>query len=105
MPLETPGTPEGHKKPIHPWLVLLLAVCLPGAGHVSLGMPQRGLVFLFFMLLMGWITWHLTTDAHSFIGRHAGGILIYGLSVLDAYKWARISRAEYDAKSALKSGG
>lgn len=88
---------EPARKPLPPWLVLVLAILFPGSGHVALGMPQRGLVFLFFILLMSWITWHLTSDTHSFIGRHAGGILIYGLSVLDAYKWAKVRHEVHQA--------
>lgn len=81
----------------HPWLVLAIAVILPGVGHVVARMPQRGLVFVFFILLMGWITYHLTTPDHSLIGRYAGGVFIYAISVLDAYRWARFQRARSEA--------
>jgi len=78
------------EKPWHPWPVLAVAIVLPGAGHVMLRMPQRGLVFLFFILLLGWITWHLTTPDQSLVGRWAGGLFIYAISILDAYKWAKV---------------
>jgi hypothetical protein len=34
------------------------------------------------------VTYYLTTPDHSFIGRYSGGIFVYMLSVLDAYRWA-----------------
>jgi len=45
---------------------------------------------VFFTLLLGWITYHLTTPENSFLARYAGGLFVYSLSVLDAYKWARV---------------
>ena len=77
--------------PIPPYQVLGLALLLPGVGHVVQGQPQRGLMFLFFIVLLGWVSLHLTGAEHSVIGRYAGGIFVYGVSVLDAYKLARIS--------------
>ncbi len=77
--------------PIPPYQVLGLALLLPGVGHVVQGQPQRGLMFLFFTVLLGWVSLHLTGAEHSVIGRYAGGIFVYGVSVLDAYKLARIS--------------
>ena len=32
-------------KPLNPYLVLALAIILPGAGHVAVGEPRRGLAF------------------------------------------------------------
>lgn len=88
------------RKPWHPWLVLGVAIALPGAGHVMLRMPQRGLVFLFFMLLLGWITWHLTTPDQSLMGRWAGGLFVYAISILDAYKRAKVRQvATHQAES------
>ena len=40
--------------PIPPYQVLGLALLLPGVGHVVQGQPQRGLMFLFFTVLLGW---------------------------------------------------
>jgi hypothetical protein len=91
-PLELKDKVQTTAKPVHPWLVLALAVILPGVGHVAARMPQRGLVFVFFILLLGWITFHLTTPEHSLIGRYAGGLLIYTISILDAYKWAKVQQ-------------
>ena len=78
------------EKPINPYLVLAAGLVFPGAGHVILGQAPRGLMFLFFTLILGWVSLRLMPETASFFGRHAGGIFIYGISVLDAYKIARI---------------
>ena len=57
-------------------------------------------MFLFFTVLLGWVTWHLTGAEHSVIGRYAGGIFVYGVSVLDAYKLARISATAWARRTA-----
>lgn len=77
-------------KPVNPYLVLFASLLVPGAGHVVLGKPQRGLMFLFFTVVLGWVSLRMMPDTASFFARHAGGILIYGFSVIDAYKTARI---------------
>ena len=76
------------RKPLHPKLVLLIALVLPGMGQVANRMPTRGLMFLFYIILLAVVTYNLTTPDHSFIGRYSGGIFVYMLSVLDAYRWA-----------------
>jgi hypothetical protein len=76
----------------HPKLVLTLALVLPGAGHVALGRWQRGAGFLFFMLLLGWITAQFARPEVSFVGRHAAGFFVYAMSVLDAYRMAAHTR-------------
>lgn len=81
------------EKTINPYLVLAAALVVPGSGHMLLGRQQRGLIFLFFMLVLGWTSWHVMPETGSFVMRHVGGLLVYGLSVLDAYKLARINRA------------
>ena len=80
-------------KPLNPYLVLALAIMLPGAGHVAIGEPRRGLAFAFFVLLFGVLTYATTTPDHSFIGRHAGGLFIWALSIPDAYRRARLRAA------------
>jgi hypothetical protein len=77
-------------KPRNPHAVLAAALFFPGSGHVLLGQAQRGLTFLFFTVVLGWISAKVMPDYMSFIGRHIGGIFIYGLSVIDAYKTARV---------------
>lgn len=77
-------------KPIHPWLVLALAIVLPGVGHVALGQQARGLGFAFFSLLLALLTWQISTPAQSFIGRSAGGLFVWAMSIPDAYRIARL---------------
>lgn len=79
--------------PPNPLLVLGAAIVLPSAGHVLLRLPMRGLQFLFFMVVLGWITTKFAAPDVSFVGRHAGGFLVYALSIIDAYRIARIRRA------------
>ncbi|MFC3321885.1 hypothetical protein [Mesorhizobium cantuariense] len=81
--------------PTNPYLVLGAAIVLPGSGHVILGVPVRGLQFLFFMVILAWVTAKIAPSDASFVGRHAGGFLIYALSILDAYKIARIRTAKW----------
>ena len=81
------------KAPMNPYLVLLLAVILPGAGHVAAGQPQRGFGFAFFSLLLALFTWQVTTPQHSFVGRSAAGLFVWALSIPDAY---RLARAQYE---------
>ena len=78
-------------KPQSPYAVLAAAIVLPGAGHVLQGKPQRGLMFLFFTIILGWVSLRLMPPDSSFFARHVGGIFIYGISVIDAYKSARIA--------------
>jgi len=77
-------------KPMHPYAILALSIMLPGSGHVFSGVPGRGLQFLFFMIVIGWATSKIAPEQASFIGRYAGGFFIYALSILDAYKIARV---------------
>ncbi len=78
------------KKPVNPYAVLLASLVIPGAGHVILGLAQRGLMFLFFTAILGWVSLRLMPETASFFGRHVGGIFIYGIAALDAYRLARI---------------
>ena len=80
--------PEG-KPPFHPYLVLAMSV-FPGIGQIFNGDSKRAFMFAFSMLSLGWITYHLTTPEHSFLGRYAGGIFVYAMSILDAYRQARL---------------
>lgn len=80
-------------KPINPYLVLALAIVLPGAGHVALRQELRGLVFAFFVFFFAVLSYMTTTPDQSFIGRHAGGLFIWALSIPDAYRRARLGAA------------
>lgn len=88
------------RAPRPPAWVLAVALLLPGMGHVLQGFPQRGLMFAFFTVLLGWVSFNLTTPEHSLVGRYAGGIFVYGFSVLDAYKLARISATAWQRQTA-----
>jgi hypothetical protein len=81
------------KKPLNPYLVLAAAIVLPGIGQVLNETPRRGLVMVLFMLILGWVTLYTTTPDHSFVGRYAGGFFVYAISVMDAYRFARIRKA------------
>ena len=89
-------TETAGKRPLHPYVVLLLAILLPGVGHVAIGQAQRGLVFAFFTLFFGLLTYLISTPDQSFIGRHAGGFFIWALSIPDAYRRARLEYARFN---------
>lgn len=81
------------RPPLHPLLVLAVAIVLPGMGQVLNGAWSRGLMMLFFMLMLGVITYQLAAPGISLVGQFAGGLFVYAVSVMDAYYWARY-RAE-----------
>lgn len=83
------------RAPINPYAVLALAIAAPGAGHVAIGQPYRGLGFAFFALLLAILSWHTTTPDHTFIGRSAFGLFVWAMSIPDAYKLARIREAAW----------
>jgi putative effector of murein hydrolase LrgA (UPF0299 family) len=47
-------------------------------------------MFLFFTLILGWVSLRVMPENASLFARHVGGIFIYGISVIDAYKLARV---------------
>jgi hypothetical protein len=87
--------PTAAMRPIHPLLVLVTAIVLPGMGQVLNRMPMRGLTMVFFMIVLGIATAHVAPPDRSFIGQHAGGVFIYAVSIIDAYVWARYSRTYF----------
>ncbi|WP_323716158.1 hypothetical protein [Paracoccus aminovorans] len=87
------------KQPPNPHLVLASAIVLPGSGQVWNGEPQRGLIFLFFLLLLGGFTLVTSGPDVSFVGRFAGAFFVHAMAIFDAYKRARI-RYEIWAHSA-----
>ncbi|MFO1173305.1 MAG: hypothetical protein U1E49_20340 [Hyphomicrobiaceae bacterium] len=91
MSEESNGT--ARRKPVNPYLVLAAAIVLPASGHIWLGLTQRAMTFLFFMIILGWLTSKAAPPDASFIGRHAGGVLVYAVSLLDAYRIARLRYA------------
>jgi hypothetical protein len=81
---------DSKAAPLNPYIVLAIAILLPGAGHVAIGQPNRGLGFAFFTILLALLSWFTTTPERSFIGRIAGGLFVWAISIPDAYKLARI---------------
>jgi hypothetical protein len=84
-----------------PWLVLAVATVLPGVGQVLNGQPKRGLVLLFYMLLLGSLTFLIADPERSLAGRLAGGLFVYALSLLDAYRFAGLRRWTRTPASAM----
>lgn len=80
-----------RETPRNPYLVLAAALVLPGSGHVLQGLAPRGLTFLFFVIVLGMASLQMMPENSSFAVRHIGGVFIYGLSVIDAYKIARVN--------------
>ena len=76
--------------PPDPRIVLAVAIALPGMGHVMLGQAARGLGFALFTLSLGWLSTKLAPADASFLVRHAGAAFVWGLSVIDAHRIARI---------------
>ncbi|PQV56810.1 hypothetical protein LX70_02384 [Defluviimonas denitrificans] len=81
------------RAPANPYLVLAAAIVLPGSGQVLNRQPVRGLVFVFFILLLGGYTLKTAGADVSIVGKLAGGIFVYAMAIFDAYKQARV-RAE-----------
>ena len=84
-------TADNHniQKPLDPKLVLFIAILLPGMGQVLNNAPKRGFFMACFMIILGLITFNLAQPHISMVGRLAGGIFIYAISILDAYYWAK----------------
>jgi hypothetical protein len=80
------------KPPFHPYLVLAVAILLPAVGQIFNGDSRRAFMFAFSILSLGWISYHLTKDIQdlSILGRYAGGWFVYSVSILDAYRTARL---------------
>lgn len=83
-------TDPAPRAPLNPYIVLAVAVLLPGVGQVLNRQPYRGLVFLFFILLLGGFTLKTAAPEVSVVGKLAGGIFVWAMSILDAYRIARI---------------
>jgi hypothetical protein len=84
------------KQPLHPYLVLAVAVVLPGVGQVLNRQPVRGLIFVCFAILLGGFTLKTAAPDVSFVGKMAGGLFVWAMAILDAYKTARIRYAVWN---------
>ena len=78
------------RPPINPYLVLALAIILPGSGQVLNREPMRGLIFVFFIILLGAYTLKTAAPEVSLVGKYAGGLFVWAMAIFDAYKRARI---------------
>ena len=77
-------------KPLNPRLVLAAATVLPGSGQVLNRQPLRGLTFVFFIVLLGGFTLKTAAPDVSLVGKLAGGLFVWALAMMDAYKVARV---------------
>ncbi|MDP0926377.1 hypothetical protein Q0601_04235 [Paracoccus onubensis] len=84
--------PVSHRPP-NPYLVLAVAIILPGVGQVLNRQPFRGLLFLFFMFLLGGYTLKTAAPDVSLLGKFSGGVFVYAMAIFDAYRHARIRYA------------
>ena len=85
------GVPAGSPGSIpRPYMVLALALLLPGSGYVATGNARRGLTMQLFMISLAFVTWHLTTPDTSLIGRLSGGLFVYALSIPESYRLAKL---------------
>jgi hypothetical protein len=78
------------RPPINPHLVLASAIVLPGSGQVLNREPVRGLIFVFFIILLGAYTLKTAAPEVSLVGKFAGGLFVWAMAIFDAYKRARI---------------
>jgi predicted membrane protein len=78
------------KPPLHPYVVLAVALVLPGMGQVLNRQPLRGLVFVCFAVLLGGFTLKTAAPDVSFVGKVSGALFVWAMAALDAYKTARI---------------
>lgn len=82
--------------PLHPRLVLLVALILPGVGQVLNRQPVRGLIFVLFAVLLGGFTLKTAAPDVSLVGKFAGGLFVWAMAAMDAYKVARIRRTVWE---------
>ncbi len=83
-------------KPLHPSLVLITAILLPGMGQVLNRQPVRGLIFVFFVVLLGGFTLKTAAPEVSLVGKFAGGLFVWAMAIFDAYKTARLRSAVWE---------
>ncbi len=65
------------------WAPLLAAIIVPGSGHVILNKPLRGLFYILWIFMFGFITFKITGENISLIGRWSGGIAVWVFSVIE----------------------
>jgi hypothetical protein len=80
------------KPPMNPYGILVVAILLPGMGQVLNRQPVRGLIFVCFAVLLGAFTLKTAAPDISFVGKISGGLFVWAMATLDAYKVARVRR-------------
>ena len=55
--------------------------------------PVRGLIFVFFVVLLGGFTLKTAAPEVSVVGKFAGGLFVWAMAAMDAYRTARIRHA------------
>jgi hypothetical protein len=88
------------KAPLSPYLILAVAIVLPGMGQVLNRQPMRGLIFVCFAVLLGAFTLKTAVPDVSFVGKVSGGLFVWAMAVLDAYKTARIRHEVWKSRKA-----
>ena len=88
------------KPPANPYLVLAVAVLLPGMGQVLNRQPMRGLIFVCFAVLLGGFTLKTAAPEVSFVGKVAGALFVWAMAIFDAYKTARVRQAIWQHRNA-----
>ena len=68
------------------WILVLLAVIIPGSGYVITGKSVRGLLMLMWMFIFAFITYHLTDRSIPVLVRFSGGYIVWILSVIETWK-------------------
>ncbi|MBK5241397.1 hypothetical protein [Clostridium sp.] len=80
---------NASKKQLPSYIIVISSIIIPGSGHVLSGKPLRGFLMICWMFVFGYITFQLTTEVTSFIGRFSGAFAVWVLSVLEVDKLAR----------------
>ena len=65
------------------WFIILSASIVPGSGHVLINRPIRGLIYVFWVLSMGYITFMFTSVEIPFAYRISGGFAVWMASVIE----------------------
>ena len=70
--------------------MLATGLLLLGVGQVLNRQPVRGLIFVFFVVLLGGFTLKTAAPEVSVVGKFAGGLFVWAMAAMDAYRTARI---------------
>jgi hypothetical protein len=84
------GAGKAARPPLNPYFVLLIAILLPGFGHVVSGQTRRGFTMQLFMIALAFVTWQLAPPGTSLAGKLSGGLFVYALSIPEAYRIAKL---------------